>query len=347
MLSKWALLSLVLTSQVAHATASTAVIQQIIDGYTYGPQNIHGTQVNVLESQAYKVNYQNYLRTILRERAVRSARPYIEEQDQILRAVDSGVATPEQKSRLVEVQSQIATIKSRENIVKLYSEVKETESENMDFFCYDKDQTTLRVASGASIDVRCIENESAQRIMDIADNNPDKASEVELKITSSKEPEKEGKLYYCYQRNKNILSQASSCNPEKLRLTDEELEKVGRHNCYPVSQSYKLKKEDGFTHISKLYSKCLDEVCVARGLKINYEDFEPISFSTTEANQCMPDDSNSRVCAQTYTCNNRTYQVTCEFDKEESVGDNKCNVKSINEDTMMNKCSIIELGSEV
>lgn len=346
-ISKISVLSCILISQVTNANSSTDFIQQIVDGHSYRKENVHGSQINVLESTAYQRNYYLHLRKLLQNRIIQVVSPYIEEQNQLAALVESGNATQEQRSRLAQIEQKIESIKSRDYVLNLHQEIKEYEDQNMDYYCYDNQKTTLRLMKGEDFDVRCIDNQSAQRIVDVATNDPQKANEISVETSSGKAPQPEGKLYFCYQRDKSILTKSKSCNPKKVRLTDDELEKVGKSNCYPINQNYTYNEADGFTPIARLYSRCRDEICTNATDQIDFENFQMISFSQNQAGQCLNDNSESRVCAQTYTCQNKTYQVTCQFDDEKPVDNNKCNVQSINEDTIMNKCTIVELGTEV
>ncbi|WP_412472149.1 hypothetical protein [Halobacteriovorax sp. RT-2-1] len=333
------------------------IVDQIIEGHEFYEASVHGSKINILESDAYKKAFTDHLKARLTEVIMEKADPLLQEEKALMDKIAKGDSSVSTRDSLSNVRARIDIYRDREEVRKIYREVKEIEVNKESNYCYDSSQATLRIVSGGEMTIRCITNESARNIVKVALLNPKDRGAIEVKTSSATKPEPveidtqtpeiERKFYFCYERTKNILAKESNCRPKRLKLSEDELEKVGRSNCYPIDQSYRYKPEDGFTPTAKLYGKCRDEICTNEDEQIDFAKFELISFSQEDPKQCINDNSKSRVCAQTYKCKNQTYQITCEFNDEESIGDNSCHVKSISNSTIENKCSVIELGTEV
>ncbi|MFG1592395.1 hypothetical protein [Halobacteriovorax sp. CON-3] len=331
------------------------VVDQIIEGHEFYEASVHGSKINILESDAYKTAFTAHLKARLTEVIMEKAEPLLQEEKALLDKIANGDTSTSTRDILSNVRAKLDVYRDREEVRKLYREVKEEEVNKESNYCYDYSQTTLRIVSNGEMTIRCIQNESARNIVKVAQLNPKDRSDLEVKTTSATRPEPveeqtpeiERRYYFCYERTKNILAKENNCRPKRLELSEEELEKVGRSNCYPIDQSYKYDPKDGFTPTAKLYGKCRDEICTNQSEQIDFASFELISFSQEDPKQCIDDNSKSRVCAQTYKCKNQTYQITCEFNDEETVDENPCHVKTILNSTIENKCSVIELGTEV
>lgn len=329
------------------------IIQQIIEGHTLHNINVHGSSMRVLQSRAYEAYQESVIRKALEEKMLAQARPFIEQKDALKKRIANGEDSPEIQEQLAAAQSSISAVTNREHVIQIYRAISKAVNESERSFCHDMNQTTLRVMRSNNPSIKCIDNASADNIVQVSMRDPEAARNIDFAVSNATEEEQqaspieEGKRkYYCYDRNVSILSKRDNCQPKKVWLTDAQLEKIGKKNCDPVGA---VSKDDAksFTPVTKLYNSCRDDICTKVSEQIDYSKFELVSFSQDTALQCTPDSSQSRVCAQAYHCKNKVYQVTCEFNDEEYVGSNKCHIKSISEETMKNKCKIIELGTEV
>ncbi len=323
------------------------ILAQIAEGYEFSEQLVHGSQVAVLESKAYTQAYHQSLRIAVKSRILEEVSPYFERRNQLMK---NGVVpnVPKMKKEILEINKKIEEFRDKEYITKLYIEEQEKYAKDESNYCHDLKQVTLRAIEDGKTITRCITAIDAKKIIEAVNEDPSTVASLGVKFTPSQKPQEVvRKLYYCYKREVSILGKSKSCSLRQFDLSDKELEEVGKENCYPVDNRYKKVEGDGYSTMSALRSKCVDEICTNPSEQINYENFKLISFIDLDPKSCVADNSNSRVCAQTYTCQNKTYQVTCEFDKEEYNGNNKCNVIDINKSTMINKCRIVELGTEV